>query len=57
MLDDVHLWKPEFKFTIRKSLYERILEARADMERVGCESRIFPGTRIDEYVRELVTTY
>lgn len=57
MLDDVHLWKPEFKFTIRKSLYGRILEARADMERVGCESRIFPGTRIDEYVRELVTTY
>ena len=56
--DDLHLWKPEFKYTIRKSLYASILKAKADLQ-IGLtsESRIFPGTRIDEYARELVATY
>lgn len=32
-VDDIHLWKPDFKHTIRKSLFRMLVENKAALDR------------------------
>ena len=56
--EDLHLWKPEFSFSLKGKLQRRILEAKAELDsNKVSETRNFPGISIDDYSRELVSTY